>query len=115
MVRFSRVGLAAMLMCHSQVIRCRQRTRHAGGNTLKYQDCREGFRTVPLNRVECGIFREFLLPKHFYFSSWSWPNTKAVGPSSFLCGGVGHPTHCFTASLVSLRPQIKATPCHKAA
>ena len=32
---------------HPQVIRSRQRMRHDGGNTRKYQDHREGLRTLP--------------------------------------------------------------------
>ncbi len=42
MVRFSRVGLAAVPLCHSSGIRSRQLRRHAGGNALKSQDHREG-------------------------------------------------------------------------
>src|SRR5205809_5462927 len=41
MVRFSRVGLAAVPMCHPQVIRSRQLIRHDGGNALKSQDHRD--------------------------------------------------------------------------
>jgi hypothetical protein len=40
-------------MCHPQVIRSRQLMRHAGSNTVTYQDHREGFRTLPRNSVEC--------------------------------------------------------------
>src|SRR5712664_2259359 len=54
MVRFSRVCLAAMPMCHPSVIRSRQLMRYDGGHTLKYQDHCEGLRTSPLNSVECG-------------------------------------------------------------
>src|SRR5437660_8933008 len=55
-VRFSRVGLAACPMCHPQVIRSRQLMRHNGGNMLKYQDHREGLRTLPLKSMECAIY-----------------------------------------------------------
>ena len=41
---------------HPQVIRSRKLMRHDGGNTMKYQDHREGLRTLPLNSVECEIF-----------------------------------------------------------
>src|SRR5215468_5269029 len=53
MVRFSRVRLAACLMCHPQVNRSRQWMRHDGGNTLQYQDHREELRTLPLKAMEC--------------------------------------------------------------
>ena len=52
MVRFSRVGLAAVPMCHPQVIRSRQRMRHDGGNAGKSQDHREGLRPLPLKSME---------------------------------------------------------------
>src|SRR5262247_2513342 len=58
MVRFSRVRLAACLMCHPQIIRSRQWMRHDGGNTLQYQDHREGLRTLPLKAMECDFFHE---------------------------------------------------------
>src|SRR2546430_2181928 len=54
MVRFSRVCLAAVPMCHPQVIKSRQWTRHDGGNTLQYQDPYEGLRALPLKVMECG-------------------------------------------------------------
>jgi DNA invertase Pin-like site-specific DNA recombinase len=53
MVRFERVRLDTLLMCHPQVIGSRQLIRHNGGNTLRYQDNREGLQTLPLNPVEC--------------------------------------------------------------
>jgi hypothetical protein len=53
MVRFSRVRVAALPLCHPQVIRSCQLIRHDGSNTLEYQDKREGFRTLPLNTMEC--------------------------------------------------------------
>jgi hypothetical protein len=56
MVRFSRVGLAAVPMCHPQVIRSRQRMRHDGGNAGKSQDHREGLRPLPLKSMECDFF-----------------------------------------------------------
>jgi hypothetical protein len=37
-----------------QVIRSRQRMRHDRGNTLSYQDNREGLRALPLKAMECG-------------------------------------------------------------
>src|SRR5207247_7994419 len=54
MVRFSRVRLAAVPMCHPQVIKSRQWMRHDGGNTLQYQDHCEGLRALPLKAMECG-------------------------------------------------------------
>src|SRR5262245_9942038 len=57
MVRFSRVGLAAVPMCHPFMIGSRQLMRHDGGNVLKSQDHCEGLRTSPLNPVECDILR----------------------------------------------------------
>ena len=54
--------LAAVPMCHPQVIRSRQLMRHDGGNTLKSQDHREGLRTLPLNPMECGLFYPFGMP-----------------------------------------------------
>src|SRR5215475_5141362 len=54
MVRFARVGLAAVPICHPQVIRSRQRIRHDGGNAWKSQDHREGLRPLPLKAMECG-------------------------------------------------------------
>src|SRR5215813_6824386 len=62
MVRFVRVGLAAVPMCHPQVIRSRQRIRHDGGNPWKSQDHREGLRPLPLKSMECGNFRGLLAP-----------------------------------------------------
>src|SRR5215471_4539170 len=56
MVRFCRFRVAAVPMCHPQVIRSRKLMRHDGGNTLKYQDNRERLRTLPLNPMECGNF-----------------------------------------------------------
>src|SRR5712692_321072 len=56
MVRFSRVGSAAVLMCHPSVIRSWKLMRHDGGNALKSQDNCEGLRALPLKSMECGIF-----------------------------------------------------------
>src|SRR6266436_9684307 len=56
MVRFVRVCLAAVLMCHPQVIRSRQRMRHDGGHTLPYQGNCEGLRALPLKSMECVLF-----------------------------------------------------------
>jgi hypothetical protein len=56
MVRFARVCLAAVLMCHPQVIRSRQRMRHDGGHTMPYQGNCEGLRALPLKSMECGFF-----------------------------------------------------------
>src|SRR4029453_6937540 len=56
MVRFSRVRLAAVLMCPPSVIRCCTLMRHNGGNTLKSQDRHEGLRALPLKAMECGQF-----------------------------------------------------------
>src|SRR5262249_6552532 len=53
MVRFARVGLAAVPMCHPSVIRSRKLRRQHGGNALKSQDYRKGFGALPLNWVEC--------------------------------------------------------------
>src|SRR2546427_4910755 len=59
MVRFSRVCLAAVPMCHPQVIKSRQWMRHDGGNTLQYQDPYEGLRALPLKVMECGFRDQF--------------------------------------------------------
>src|SRR5438445_6631218 len=59
MVRFSRVGLAAVPMCHPSVVRSRQLMGHDEGNTLNSQDHREGFRALPLKTMECGNCRAF--------------------------------------------------------
>src|SRR5437879_12765457 len=58
MVRFSRVCLAAVPMCHPQVIKSRQWMRHDGGNTLQYQDPYEGLRALPLKVMECEEIHE---------------------------------------------------------
>src|SRR5215469_2483212 len=55
MVRFSRVRLAAVPMCHPQGIKSRQWMRYDGGNTMQYQDHYEGRRALPLKAMECGI------------------------------------------------------------
>src|SRR4029453_8509877 len=55
MVRFSRVRLAAVLMCPPSVIRCCMLMRHNGGNTLKSQDHHEGLRALPLKAMECDF------------------------------------------------------------
>src|SRR5215471_9249853 len=65
MVRFSRVGLAAVPICHPQVIRSRQRIRHDGGNAWKSQDHREGLRPLPLKAMECGLSRKAPLSGKF--------------------------------------------------
>src|SRR5437867_2082263 len=56
MVRFSRVCLAAVPMCHPQVIKSRQWMRYDGGNMLQYQDHYEGLRALPLKAMECDFF-----------------------------------------------------------
>src|SRR6266850_2868496 len=56
MVRFSRVGLAAVPRCHPSVIRPRKLMRHDGSDSLTSQDHGEGLRALPLNWVECGFF-----------------------------------------------------------
>src|SRR2546426_104824 len=60
MVRFSRIGLAAVPMCHPSVIRSCQLMRHNGGNALKSQDHCEGLRALPLKSMECGILQRLL-------------------------------------------------------
>ena len=44
MMRFSRVGLAAVPVCHPSVMRCRKWMRHDGRNMLRSQDNREDLR-----------------------------------------------------------------------
>src|SRR5215510_11523098 len=61
MVRFVRVCLAALPMCHPQDIVSRQLTRHDKGNTLKYQNNREGLQALPRNAMECAHVR---MPTH---------------------------------------------------
>src|SRR5215813_5954893 len=67
MVRFSRARLAAVLMCHPQVIRSRQRMRHDGGHTLQYQGNCEGLRALPLKAMECGFYEQN--PRHYLYST----------------------------------------------
>src|SRR6266852_5521678 len=62
MVRFARVGLAAVPMCYPSVIRSRRLMEHDEGNTLKSQDNHEGLRALPLNSVECAIFQNETQP-----------------------------------------------------
>src|SRR5215475_785365 len=69
-VRFSRVGLAAVPMCHPQVIRSRQRIRHDGGNASKSQDTREGLRALPLKAMECANFYRALHCWPVYRAKW---------------------------------------------
>jgi hypothetical protein len=40
-----------------QVIRSRTHMRHDGGNMLKFQEDRDKVTAVPLNPLECGIFK----------------------------------------------------------
>src|SRR5215471_4494167 len=54
MVRFSRVGFAAVPMCYPSVIRPQKLRRHSGGNASKSQDHCEGLRVLPQNEMECG-------------------------------------------------------------
>src|SRR6266446_7791033 len=54
MVRFARVALVAVPMCHPHVIRSRKLMRHDEGNALKSQDNYEGLRALPLNPGESG-------------------------------------------------------------
>src|SRR5215475_6428103 len=54
MVRFSRVCLAAVLMCHPQVLEARKWMKDEEGNTLKSCDNHGGLGTLPRNSVECG-------------------------------------------------------------
>src|SRR5215467_9001838 len=56
MVRFSRVGFAAVPMCYPSVIRSQKLRRHSGGNALKSQDHCEGLRVLPRNAMECEYF-----------------------------------------------------------
>src|SRR6516165_7512528 len=71
MVRLSRIGLAAVPIGPPSVLRSRKRMRPDGSNTLKPQDNREGLRALPLNWVECEIFRRFL-PQH----DCTWPKNR---------------------------------------
>ena len=56
MVRFSRVCLAAVLLCHPQGTRSRQLMGYDGGNTLRSQANREELRALPRNAMECDNF-----------------------------------------------------------
>src|SRR2546426_5075470 len=53
-VRFWRVDLAALPMCHLHLIRPRKRMRYDEDNALKDQGNRQGFTAAPLNAMECG-------------------------------------------------------------
>src|SRR5262244_461777 len=57
MVRFSRVGFAAVPICYPSVIRPQKLRRHSGGNTSKSQDHCEGLRVLPQNAMECVCFQ----------------------------------------------------------
>src|SRR6266446_5600560 len=83
MVRFSRVGLAAVPMCHPSVIRSRKLMRHNGSNTLKSQDNREGRRALPLNSMECGYASDAVRTELFsdprgLFANSTRPSGRAV-------------------------------------
>src|SRR4030095_5233535 len=70
MVRFSRVRLAAVLMCPPSVIRCCTLMRHNGGNTLKSQDHHEGLRALPLKAMECEIFHVDRMTIYHWLNAW---------------------------------------------
>src|SRR5215510_5846214 len=53
MVRFSRTCLAAVLMCHPQVLEARKWMKDEEGNTLKSCDNHGGLKTLPRNAMEC--------------------------------------------------------------
>src|SRR2546427_5791617 len=55
MVRLCRVRLPACSMC-PPVIRSRSLRGHHGDNILKYQECCERLRALPLKAMECVIF-----------------------------------------------------------
>src|SRR5882724_4137894 len=55
MVRFSRVGLAAVLMGYPAVIRSRALMGHDVGHTLTSHGHHEGLRALPRNPMECGF------------------------------------------------------------
>jgi hypothetical protein len=42
-------------MCHPQILRSRQLSRHHGGHTWKSQDDCEGLGMLPLKAMECGV------------------------------------------------------------
>src|SRR5215471_12511898 len=67
MVRFSRVRLAAMLMCPPSGIRGCTLMRHNGGNTLQSQDHHEGLRALPLKAMECGVVDRYAALLHEFF------------------------------------------------
>jgi hypothetical protein len=56
--RFSeeQISLAVLPICYPQLIRSQKLMRHNGGNTLKSQDHREGFRTLLRNPMKCEFF-----------------------------------------------------------
>src|SRR6266545_6035905 len=54
-VRFWRVDLAALPMCHLHLIRPHKRMGYDEDNALKDQDNRQGFTAAPLNAMECGM------------------------------------------------------------
>src|SRR5215475_5344203 len=61
MVRFCRVRVAAVLMCHPRVIRSQKLMRRNGGNTLKYQDNHKRLGTLPRKPGECERFQSLAL------------------------------------------------------
>jgi len=54
MVRFSRIALAALPMCHPYLIRPRKRIRHDAGNAWKDQGSWGGLPALPQNSMECA-------------------------------------------------------------
>src|SRR6266702_1759477 len=92
-VRFWRVDLAALPMCHLHLIRPRKRMRYDEDNALKDQDNRQGFTAAPLNAMECGRCN---------------PLVKVTGPG---CTGVIGVTALFTGQPVkSSRGKLTASP-----
>src|SRR6267142_1501948 len=75
MVRFVRVCLAALSMCHPQVIVSRPLIRHDGGNILKYQDNRAGLQRLSLNPMECGISTLYVGKTRPYAPRYAWSMT----------------------------------------
>src|SRR6266508_6713206 len=69
MVRFSRVGLAAVPMCHPSVIRSWKLMRHDGGMALKSQDHCEGLRALPRKSMECENSHDSLLDFTFLIAA----------------------------------------------
>src|SRR6266849_9302560 len=101
MVRFCRVRVASLPMCHPQVIRSHKLMRYHGGNTLKYQDNCEGLRALPLKSMECEIFQSTLRSHttHAVSASQASPGHTSVASTTSSVSPALPSDHCYRAVL----------------